>query len=654
MSNDNIQAVLGESRIFPPAAEFVAKARVDAKKMAELRAAADKDYVGFWAGLAKQELSWNKPFTVTLDDSKAPNYAWFTDGKINVSYNCIDRHLDKRGDKVAIRFESEPGAVTTFTFKQLHDEVCRLANVIKSLGIRKGDRVVIYLPMSPSAVIAMQACARIGAIHSVVFGGFSAQSVRDRVEDAGARLVITADGAHRAGHVVELKKAVDEALSEGCKTIEKVLVYKHADNKVEWKDGRDLWWQELAAKASAECEPEWVEAEHPLFLLYTSGSTGKPKGVQHSSAGYLLGAHQTTQWLFDVREDDVFWCTADVGWITGHSYVCYGPLSNGTTIVMYEGGPMTPDAGRFWKICQDHGVTIFYTAPTAIRALMKMGEQIPARYDLSKLRLLGSVGEPINPEAWIWYHRVIGQEKLPIVDTWWQTETGAVMISPLPGATPLKPGSCTQPIPGIFADIVDESGNLIPGLDQGGYLVITKPWPSMLRTIWGDNERYIKAYWGQFNNKYYVAGDSAHRDKDGYYWILGRTDDVLKVAGHRLGTMEVESALVAHPRVAEAAVVGRPHEIKGEAIVAFVILKGQRPTGAEAEELIKELKNFVAKSMGPIAKPDDIRLADNLPKTRSGKIMRRLLRSIAKGEEITQDVSTLENPAIVAQLAGKA
>jgi len=652
--NENIQSVLGEIRVFPPPAEFVARARVNAARMAELRAAADKDYVGFWASLAQQELSWKKPFTVTLDDSKAPNYAWFTDGRINVSHNCIDRHLEKRGDKVAIRFESEPGAVTTITFKQLHDEVCRLANVLKSLGIKKGDRVVIYLPMAPSAVIAMQACARIGAIHSVVFGGFSAQSVRDRVEDAGARLVITADGAHRAGHVVELKKAVDEALGQGCKTIEKVLVYKHAGNKIEWQDGRDLWWQELAAKAAAECEPEWVEAEHPLFLLYTSGSTGKPKGVQHSSAGYLLGAHQTTQWLFDVREDDVFWCTADVGWITGHSYVCYGPLSNGTTIVMYEGGPMTPDAGRFWKICQDHGVTIFYTAPTAIRALMKMGEQIPARYDLSKLRLLGSVGEPINPEAWIWYHRVIGKEKLPIVDTWWQTETGAIMMSPLPGATPLKPGSCTQPIPGIFADIVDESGKLIAGLDQGGYLVITKPWPSMLRTIWGDNERYIKAYWGQFDNKYYVAGDSAHRDKDGYYWILGRTDDVLKVAGHRLGTMEVESALVAHPRVAEAAVVGRPHEIKGESIVAFVILKGTRPTGAEAEELIKELKNFVAKSMGPIAKPDDIRLADNLPKTRSGKIMRRLLRSIAKGEEITQDVSTLENPAIVAQLAGKA
>ncbi len=651
---ENIQSVLGENRVFPPSPEIAAGARVNAATLAELRGAAAADYVGFWAGLARRELSWKTPFTQTLDESKAPNYRWFCDGRINVSYNCIDRHLAARGDKPAIRFEGEPGDVSVLSFRQLHGEVCRLANVLKSLGIVKGDRVVIYLPMTPQAVIAMQACARIGAIHSVVFGGFSAQSVRDRVEDAGARMVITADGGHRGGHVVELKKAVDEALAEGCKTIEKVLVYRRTGQKVEWREGRDLWWQELSAKAAAECEPEWVEAEHPLFLLYTSGSTGKPKGVQHSSAGYLLGAHQTTQWLFDVREDDVFWCTADVGWITGHSYVCYGPLSNGTTIVMYEGGPMTPDAGRFWKICQDHKVSLFYTAPTAIRALMKMGEQIPQRYDLSRLRLLGSVGEPINPEAWIWYHRVIGKEKLPIVDTWWQTETGAVMMSPLPGATPLKPGSCTQPIPGIFADIVDESGEPIAAADQGGYLVITRPWPSMLRTIWGDNERYIKTYWGQFNNKYYVAGDSAHRDKDGYYWILGRTDDVLKVSGHRLGTMEVESALVAHPRVAEAAVVGRPHEIKGEAIVAFVILKGPRPTGAEAEALVQELRNFVAKSMGPIAKPDDIRLADNLPKTRSGKIMRRLLRSIAKGEEITQDVSTLENPAIVAQLAGKA
>jgi acetyl-CoA synthetase len=652
--NDNIQSVLGEKRVFAPPPAFTARARLDSARLAELRAAAEKDFVGFWAGLARQALSWQTPFTQTLDDSHAPNYRWFADGRLNVSHNCIDRHLEKHGERAAIRFEGEPGDVSVLTFRQLHGEVCRLANVLKSLGVAKGDRVVIYLPMTPQAVIAMQACARIGAVHSVVFGGFSAQSVKDRVEDAGAKLVITADGGHRGGHVVELKKAVDEALAQGCKTIEHVLVYRRTGQKVEWTDGRDLWWQNLTAEAADQCEPEWVEAEHPLFLLYTSGSTGKPKGVQHSSAGYLLGAHQTTQWLFDVREDDVFWCTADVGWITGHSYVCYGPLSTGTTIVMYEGGPMTPDAGRFWKICQDHGVTIFYTAPTAIRALMKMGEQIPGRYDLSKLRLLGSVGEPINPEAWIWYHRVIGKEKLPIVDTWWQTETGAIMMSPVPGATPLKPGSCTQPLPGIFADIVDESGAPVPEPDQGGYLVITRPWPSMLRTIWGDNERYLKAYWSQFNNKYYVAGDSAHRDGDGYYWILGRTDDVLKVSGHRLGTMEVESALVAHPRVAEAAVVGRPHEIKGEAIVAFVICRGNRPTGAEAEELVRELKQFVAKTMGAIAKPDDIRLADNLPKTRSGKIMRRLLRSIAKGEEITQDVSTLENPAIVAQLAGKA
>ncbi|MDR3419218.1 MAG: acetate--CoA ligase [Nevskia sp.] len=652
--DDKIQSVLGENRVFPPDPGFAARARVNVQKLAELRAAAEKDYVGFWAGLARQELSWQTPFTVALDESAAPNYRWFTDGRLNVSYNCIDRHLAKHGDRIAIRFEGEPGDTANLSFRQLHAEVCRLANVLKSLGIRKGDRVVIYLPMTPQAVIAMQACARIGATHSVVFGGFSAQSLKDRIEDASARLVITADGGHRGGHVVELKKAVDEALADGCKTIEKVLVYRRVGQQIAWQEGRDLWWHELADKAADQCEPEWVEAEHPLFLLYTSGSTGKPKGIQHASAGYLLGAHQTTQWLFDTREDDVFWCTADVGWITGHSYVCYGPLSTGTTIVMYEGGPMVPDAGRFWKVCQDHGVTIFYTAPTAIRALMKMGEQIPARYDLSQLRLLGTVGEPINPEAWIWYHRVIGKEKLPIVDTWWQTETGAAMLAPLPGATPLKPGSCTQPIPGIFADIVDEHGDPIPDPDHGGYLVIKKPWPAMLRTIWGDNDRYIKTYWGQFNNRYYVAGDSAHRDADGCYWILGRMDDVLKVAGHRLGTMEVESALVAHPRVAEAAVVGRPHEIKGEAIVAFVICRGQRPTGFEAEQLERELREFVSKTMGPIAKPDEIRFADNLPKTRSGKIMRRLLRSVAKGEEITQDVSTLENPAIVAQLAGKA
>ena len=654
MSTENkISSVLLEHREFPPRQEVAAGARINAAKLAEMRAAAAADPVGFWAELAQRELSWKKPFTKTLDASKAPNYTWFADGLINVSHNCIDRHLATRGDKPAIRFEGEPGDVSVLTYRQLHAEVCKLANALKAQGIRKGDRVVIYLPMAPQAVIAMQACARIGAVHSVVFGGFSSQSVKDRVEDAGAKAIITADGAHRAGNIVELKGAVDEALSLGCKTVDKVIVYRRVGNQVAWTEGRDLWWHELTDKASAECEPEWVDAEHPLFLLYTSGSTGKPKGIQHSSGGYLLGAHQSTQWIFDLREDDVFWCTADVGWITGHTYVCYGPLSNGCTIVMYEGGPMVPDAGRFWRICQDHKVSLFYTAPTAIRALMKMGEEIPNKYDLSRLRVLGSVGEPINPEAWMWYYRVIGKEKLPIVDTWWQTETGSTMMSPLPGATTLKPGSCTQPLPGIFADIVDEAGDPVTNSEQGGYLVITKPWPSMLRTIWGDNDRYISTYWGTFNNRYYVAGDSAHRDKDGCYWILGRMDDVLKVAGHRLGTMEIESALVAHPKVAEAAVVGKPHDIKGEAIVAFVICKGERPVGAAADALVKELREFVGKNMGPIAKPDDIRFADNLPKTRSGKIMRRLLRSIAKGEEITQDVSTLENPGIVAQLAGK-
>ena len=508
--------------------------------------------------------------------------------------------------------------------------------------------------MVPEAVIAMQACARIGAVHSVVFGGFSSTSLKDRIEDAGARLVITADGGHRGGNIVELKKAVDDALAAGAKTIEKVVMLKRTGHDVPFVEGRDLWWHELMEPQADRCDPVWVEAEHPLFLLYTSGSTGKPKGIQHSSAGYLLGATMTCQWVFDLRDDDVFWCTADVGWITGHTYVAYGPLSNGATILMYEGAPTVPDAGRFWKICQDHGVTIFYTAPTAIRALMKLGEEWPAKYDLSKLRLLGSVGEPINPEAWMWYHRVIGREKLPIVDTWWQTETGSIMISPVPGAVPTKPGSCTRPLPGIFVDVVDESGEPVQGDSQGGYLVIRKPWPSMLRTIWGDNQRYINTYWAQFNNRYYVAGDSTHRDADGYFWIMGRVDDVLNVSGHRLGTMEVESALVAHPRVAEAAVVGRPHDVKGEAVFAFVICKGARPTGADAEALAKELRDHVAREIGAIAKPDDIRFADNLPKTRSGKIMRRLLRSIAKGEEITQDTSTLENPAIVNQLAGKA
>ena len=656
-ADNGISSVLAENRVFPPSADFVAKARLDAGKLDALHAAAAKDYIGFWGDLAKKELAWQTPFRTVLDDADAPNYRWFVDGKTNASVNCLDRHLGTRGDKIAIRFEADKGGARTFTYKQLHAEVCKLANGLKSLGVVKGDRVIVYLPHTPEAVMALLACARIGATHSVVFGGFSASSLKDRIEDAGAKWLITADGNARGGNLIDLKKTVDEALGTA-KGIEKVIVLQHGGNTVQMSTGRDVWWHELVAQQSDRCEPEWVEAEHPLFLLYTSGSTGKPKGIQHSTGGYLLGAHLTCQWIFDLKDDDVFWCTADVGWVTGHSYVTYGPLSNGATVMMFEGIPTYPDAGRFWKICQEHGVTIFYTAPTAIRALMKLGDDWPRKYDLSKLRMLGSVGEPINPEAWMWYHRTIGQEKLPIVDTWWQTETGAAMISPIPGAVPTKPGSCTKPLPGIFAEIVNEAGEPEKGKEAGGYLVITKPWPHMLRTIWGDNERYKKAYFGQFPRRadgsyLYVAGDGAHRDADGYYWIMGRVDDVLNVSGHRLGTMEVESALVSHPRVAEAAVVGRPHEVKGEAICAFVICKGARPEGAEAEKLIKELREHVAKEIGSIAKPDDIRLADGLPKTRSGKIMRRLLRSIAKGEDITQDISTLENPAIVAQLAGK-
>ncbi|TDU32310.1 acetyl-CoA synthetase [Panacagrimonas perspica] len=650
----DIQSVLTEARLFPPSAAFAAAARLNKEKLAALCAEAEKDPVEFWAELARKNIAWQTPFTKALDDSKAPNYRWFVGGKTNASANCLDRHLATKADKIAIRFEGDKGDTKNWTYRQLHADVSKLANGLKSLGVTKGDRVVLYMPHTPEAVIAMQACARIGAIHSIVFGGFSSGSLRDRIEDAGAKVVITADGNTRGGNLIELKKAVNEALSSGCKTIEKVIVLKRTGHDVGFDAPRDVWWHDLVAQQSASCDPEWVEADHPLFLLYTSGSTGKPKGIQHSTGGYMVGAHMTSQWVFDLKESDVFWCTADVGWITGHSYVCYGPLSNGATILMYEGVPTFPDAGRFWKIAQDHGVTIFYTAPTAIRALMKLGEEWPNKYDLSKLRLLGSVGEPINPEAWMWYHRVIGKEKLPIVDTWWQTETGAIMMSPIPGATATKPGSCTQPLPGIFADVVDEAGEPVKGLEAGGYLVITKPWPSMLSTIWGDNERYVKTYYGQFPGKnLYVAGDSTHRDKDGYYWIMGRIDDVLNVSGHRLGTMEIESALVSHTRVAEAAVVGRPHEVKGESVFAFVTCKGARPHGDEAAKLIKELREHVGKEIGALAKPDDIRFADNLPKTRSGKIMRRLLRSIAKGEEITQDISTLENPGIVAQLAGK-
>jgi acetyl-CoA synthetase len=614
---------------------------------------AAEDYVGFWADLAVAEIEWHRPFTVPLDDTNSPNYRWFADGLLNVSHNCLDVHLASAADRVAIIFEGEPGDVRKLTYGDLHAEVCRFANALKANGVVKGDRVVIYMPLIPEAVIAMQACARIGAVHSVVFGGFSSNAVKDRIEDAGAKLVVTADGGWRGGHAVDLKRAVDKSLADGCPTVQSVIVYRRTGGECDMQAGRDLWWHDVVAGQDATCEPEWVDAEHPLFLLYTSGSTGKPKGIQHSSGGYLLNAKMSTLWTFDLKDSDVFWCTADVGWVTGHTYVAYGPLAAGATLVMYEGAPMFPDGGRFWQICETHRVSIFYTAPTAIRALMKLGDAIPGKYDLSKLRLLGSVGEPINPEAWMWYHRVIGKKRCPIVDTWWQTETGAIMMTPVPGVTPTKPGSCAKPLPGIFADIVDEAGRPVKTSEAGGYLVIKRPWPSMLRTIWGDNERYLQIYWEKFDNRYYVAGDSAHRDADGYYWIMGRIDDVLNVAGHRLGTMEIESALVAHPRVAEAAVVGKPHDIKGEAVFAYVVLNSDRPDDEEAAAaLTQDLREWVASQLSPIAKPDDIRFTDNLPKTRSGKIMRRLLRSIARGEEITQDVSTLENPAILEQLRG--
>ena len=653
MSDKSIDSILNENRLFPPSETFTANARLKPADVEALYQEAEADHEAYWGRLAREELDWSTPFEQVLDDSNAPNYKWFADGALNVSANCLDVNLAERADKTAIIFEGEGGDQRNLTYRELTQQVCRFANALKAQGIGKSDRIVIYMPMVPEALIAMQACARIGAIHSVVFGGFSANALRDRIEDAGAKMVITADGGHRGGRIVELKSATDEALSSGCETIETVIVLKRADCGVPMQAGRDVWWADAIDGQADECDPEPVDAEHPLFLLYTSGSTGKPKGVQHSSAGYLLNAKLTNKWVFDLNESDVFWCTADVGWITGHTYVAYGPLAAGATIVMYEGAPTFPDGGRFWSICQRHGVTIFYTAPTAIRALMKLGDEIPAQFDLSKIRLLGTVGEPINPEAWIWYHEVIGAGRCPIVDTWWQTETGSIMISPLPGATPTKPGSCTMPIPGIDIGIVDEAGDLIEEPNQGGYVVVKKPWPSMLRTIWGDNDRYIETYWEKFQNRYYVAGDSANRDADGYIWIMGRVDDVLNVSGHRLGTMEVESALVSHERVAEAAVVGYPHDIKGEGIFAFVVFKGERPEGDEVDALTKELRDWVAKEVGAIAKPDQIRFADNLPKTRSGKIMRRLLRTIAKGEEITSDTSTLENESILDQLRGK-
>ncbi|MHB1951460.1 MAG: acetate--CoA ligase [Acidiferrobacteraceae bacterium] len=650
--SENIESTLQEHRTFPPPRGFSARARIPSMDDYDaLCREAEDDYEGFWARRARAELEWQKPFSRTLNAERAPHYSWFEDGTLNASVNCLDRHLAARGNHPAIIFEGEPGDVRRLTYRELHAEVCRFANALKAQGVRSGDRIVIYLPMVPEAVIAMQACARIGAIHSVVFGGFSVESLKDRIEDAGAKMVITADGGHRGGKVIPLKATCDEALAHGCGTIERVIVLKRTGSDVALMPGRDLWWHDVIKGQAAECTPEWVGSEHPLFLLYTSGSTGKPKGIQHSTAGYLLGTVLTMKWVFDIRADDIFWCTADVGWVTGHSYVAYGPLACGVTMVMYEGAPSVPDYGRFWAVCERHRVTVFYTAPTAIRALIKQGDAFPARHDLSSLRLLGTVGEPINPEAWMWYYRVIGQERCPIVDTWWQTETGVHMIAPLPGATPLKPGSCTKPLPGIAADVVDEQGRSITAADRGGYLVITKPWPSMLRTIWGDPERYRKTYWPKFGGRYYLSGDGARRDADGYFWIMGRVDDVLKVSGHRLGTMEIESALVAHPKVAEAAVVGRPDEIRGECVVAFVVVRGSRPVGSEAAALAAELREWVSHQIGPIAKPEEIRYGDNLPKTRSGKIMRRLLRAIARGQTIEEDVSTLENPDIVRQLS---
>jgi acetyl-CoA synthetase len=652
MSSQNIKSVLIEERRFPPSAEVTAKARLKPADLKALRAEAAANHQGFWARQAQTELRWHKPFSITLDESRAPNYRWFTDGELNVSYNCLDVHLEERGHKTALTFVGEPGDVRHVSYRELHADVCRFANALHAQGVKTGDRVVIYMPMVPEAIVAMHACARIGAVHSVVFGGFSALSLKDRIEDAGAVLLITADGGWRGGKPVELKEAADKALAGGCKSIRKVIVLKRTGQDLDMYPGRDVWWHDVIEGQPPVCDPVWINAEHPLFLLYTSGSTGKPKGIQHSSAGYLLGAKLTSKWVFDLNEQDVFWCTADIGWVTGHSYVAYGPLAAGATIVIYEGAPTFPHAGRFWQICESLGVTIFYTAPTAIRALMKLGEDIPARYDLTRLRLLGSVGEPINPEAWMWYHEHVGRMRCPIVDTWWQTETGAIMISPLPGITATKPGSCTQPLPGIDATIVDARGDEVQGADAGGYLVVRKPWPSMLRTIWGDNDRYLKTYWETFQNRYYVAGDSAHRDKDGYFWIMGRIDDVLNVAGHRLGTMEIESALVAHPKVAESAVVGKPHDVKGESVFAYVVLRGERPTGASVEAFTKVLRDWVTEQLGAIARPDDIRFVENLPKTRSGKILRRLLRAIARNEDITQDLSTLENPAIIDQLRG--
>ncbi|MEO8859632.1 MAG: acetate--CoA ligase [Burkholderiaceae bacterium] len=654
-----IESVLVENRVFPPSAATVKAARISGMAAYEkMCAEAESDFEGFWARLARANLVWTKPFTRTLDESNAPFYRWFDDGELNASANCLDKHMGTPVEhKTAVIFEADDGTVTTTTYREMLTRVSQFANALKASGVQKGDRVLIYMPMSVEGVIAMQACARIGATHSVVFGGFSAKSLHERIIDGAAVAVITANFQMRGGREMPLKAVVDEGLAMGgCETIHSVFVYQRTPSACNMVAGRDRTFAEAIEGQSSECAPVAVGAEHPLFVLYTSGSTGKPKGVQHSTAGFLLWAKVTMDWTFDLQPSDVFWCTADIGWVTGHTYVTYGPLAAGATQVVFEGVPTYPDAGRFWKMIARHKVSIFYTAPTAIRSLIKLAESNPkvhpARYDLSSLRILGSVGEPINPEAWMWYYRNVGGERCPVLDTFWQTETGGHVITPLPGATPLVPGSCTLPLPGIMAAIVDETGREVPN-GSGGMLVIKRPWPAMIRTIWNDPERFRKAYFpAEMGGKMYLAGDGAVRSVDrGYFRITGRIDDVLNVSGHRLGTMEVESALVSHTAlVAEAAVVGRPDDLTGEAICAFVVLKGALPTGDAAKAMAAELRDWVAKEIGPIAKPRDIRFAENLPKTRSGKIMRRLLRGIAKGETVTQDTTTLENPAILTQL----
>ena len=652
----SIESVLHENRVFEPSEAFKLQANVSGMVAYNaLCAEYAADYAGTWAKLARELLVWSKPFTKTLNESKAPFYKWFEDGELNVSANCLDKHLGTIPNKVAIIFEADDGSSKNLTYQALYHQVCQFANGLKILNLPFGSRVIIYLPMGIEAVVAMQACARLGLIHSVVFGGFSAKSIHERIIDAGAAAIITSDGQFRGGKTLPLKQAVDEAIAMGgCDSIQQVIVLKKTGQDVSFGKN-DIWWSDLIAGQKDTCEPVMINAEHPLFLLYTSGSTGKPKGVQHSSAGYLLHALNTMRWTFDIKDNDVFWCTADVGWITGHTYVAYGPLAMGATQIIFEGIPTYPDAGRFWQMIEKHKVTIFYTAPTAIRSLIKAAETTPnthpKNYDLNSLRILGSVGEPINPQAWMWYFENIGGSQCPIVDTFWQTETGGHVITPLPGATALVPGSCTLPFPGIDIAVVDETGKDVPW-GTGGLLVIKKPWPSMIRTIYNDDERYVASYYpADLGGTTYLAGDGAVRDANtGNFTIMGRIDDVLNVSGHRLGTMEIESALVSNPLVAEAAVVGKPHDIKGESVVAYVVLKGARPTGDEAKKIVENLRKWVGKEIGPIAKPDEIRFGDNLPKTRSGKIMRRLLRSLAKGEEITSDISTLDNPAILEQL----